>query len=160
MTYSYAELKGKIKVGMKVKADPVNYNPCAHLNTGAEGEITHVTEKYFSINNCSHSYNSSVFLTIIEEPVTWENLGTDPSREDFVQQKGYGKQKVLGRLNDMVFLSTQGRFDHVVTYPKTICEIKEDGGIIIQPEPEIPKPTREEILAKLSQEERDIIEGK
>lgn len=148
MTYSYADLKGRTDlIGRKVR-----------FFNGDKGTIKKIDSEGFLVDNWYCFFAGVGTLTIIEEPVTWENLGTDPSREDFVLY-GDVKRKVLGRLNNIVFLSQISKLDCIGNF-LTIIELKEKNYTIVQPEPETPKPTREEILAKLTQEERDIIEGK
>lgn len=164
MTYSYAELKGKIYTQEEALVTlKVGQNVCVFehgdLNRGFKGIISYVENGSIGIIGKTSAifYNKTNMYLLIEEPVTWENLGTDLSREDIVAKEEW-KFKVLGRLNGVVFLCDSNKGYTVMT--ALVDTLKKEDYTIVQPEPETPKPTREEILAKLTQEERDIIEGK
>lgn len=163
MSYSYAELKGKIYTQEEALVIlKVGQNVCVFehgdLDRGFKGIISYIENRSIGIIGKTSAifYNKTNMYLLIEEPVTWQNLGTDPSREDFVK-RGIEKSKVLCRLSDVVFLSDCDNYNAFEGI-HTVYELKhKDCYSIVQP---TPKPTREEILAKLTQEERDIIEGK
>lgn len=101
-TYSYAELKGRLKKGMRVSAVPGKSNMCDQLKDDGsnEGVITRVEEDYFYINGCFHSINPNYFLSVDLE-LTWETLAKGGSVFD---ENGI-EQKVIERLGEIVFLS-------------------------------------------------------
>ena len=111
MEYSYAELKGKIKVGDMVRAISGKNNPCSELrNDGSNTQkITEVNDGYFSINGCLHRYHQGVYLEIL--PKTMENVAFG----DIIVSKGGDKRKVLGRCDDVVFLSSSSDYGEADT---------------------------------------------
>lgn len=160
MIYSYAELKGKIKVGDTVRAVAGKPNSCGKLNDGGSNtaEITKVTDDLFYINDCFHFYYESSFLEILVEPadepseriVTWENLQKGDEILD-----GNGKSRtILARIEDLVSLSCYGS-DHHYNW----CSIQQlrDNGYKIKTD----KPKRKVTLAEIAEkfgEEVEIVE--
>lgn len=100
MIYSYADLKGKIKVGGTVKAVAGKRNPCKNLNNDGSNtaKITEVGENYFRINGCNHGYIDDGFLDLIRREITWETLRTGDEVEDID-----GVYTVLARIDDLLF---------------------------------------------------------
>lgn len=80
--YSYAELKGKIKVGDRVRAVVGKENGCGELgdrgsvglSNGIVGKITQVDDYSFSINNCGHGYHSGASLELLTEEKTLDTV--------------------------------------------------------------------------------------
>lgn len=80
--YSYAELKGKIKVGDKVRAVKGKENGCGELGdlmvAADDGEklgtITDVFSEYFRINQCVHAYSPGYFLELLTEEKTLDTV--------------------------------------------------------------------------------------
>ena len=80
--YSYAELKGKIKVGDRVRAVNGKPNACAELGdvmtlpNGSEKvcTITDVAEDRFWINNCGHGYLEDHVLELLTEEKTLDTV--------------------------------------------------------------------------------------
>ena len=81
--YSYAELKGKIKVGDRVRAVVGMLQGCEELggeifypvkDNSIVCTITEVGEIGFSINGCSHRYFEDVFLELLTEEKTLDTV--------------------------------------------------------------------------------------
>ena len=80
--YSYAELKGKIKVGDRVRSVVGKDNGCGKLgdveSTDVQNEkiceITAVSDNYFWINDCSHGYYTDFFLELLTEEKTLDTV--------------------------------------------------------------------------------------
>ncbi len=92
--YSYDQLKGKIKVGDRVRAARGRDNFCKELNEDGSNEqkITEVADEYFAINKCSHSYTlSNKFLELFVSEFSWDCLEAGM----VVVEKGGNKLKVL-----------------------------------------------------------------
>ncbi len=70
MIYSYADLRGKIKVGTVVRAVPGKPNECANLSDDGSNtqEITSISEDGFCIGGCGHSLtDTQYFLDIVSD---------------------------------------------------------------------------------------------
>lgn len=65
--YSYKELKGKIKVGDRVRAAEGKDNGCSLLECRKESRISEVEDDRFSINGCSHPYMAYWYLELLAE---------------------------------------------------------------------------------------------
>jgi len=76
MTYSYKELKGKIKVGDTVRAVEGKRNPCLKLSDNGINtkKITEVDDDGFWIDGCYHFYSEGGYLEIVDEETTWDNV--------------------------------------------------------------------------------------
>jgi len=111
MEYSYAELKGKIKVGDRVRAINGKSNPCEKLISDGSNtqKITEVNDEYFRINGCLHRYHGHNHLEIV--PKTMEHAAYG----DIIVTKGGDKRKVLGRCDDVVFLSSSSDYGEADT---------------------------------------------
>lgn len=80
--YSYAELKGKIKVGDRVRAVVGRENGCAEFgemlaiaNTNSKVcKITDIGADRFRINGCGHGYHEDVFLELLTEEKTLDTV--------------------------------------------------------------------------------------
>lgn len=73
--YSYAELKGKIKVGDRVRAAKGRNNICPYLDYNKQGVVSHVDSDGFVIaNGCVHSYGSISFLELLTEEKTLDTV--------------------------------------------------------------------------------------
>lgn len=74
--YSYAELKGKIKVGDRVRAVKGENNACIQLQDdgGNSKGITSVDVDGFSIDTCYHVYNEPCFLELLTEEKTLDTV--------------------------------------------------------------------------------------
>jgi len=107
MIYSYAELKGKIKVGDKVSAVKGKYNQCSELNSDGSNVaiVTLVNEDCFAINYCVHIYHKDAFLNLNPQndmqEKTWDNLANG----DMLVQEGDEPRKVLSIIDDLVAVS-------------------------------------------------------
>lgn len=102
MIYSYADLKGIIKVGDKVRAVPGKRNGCDELNSDGSNEqtITHVSEYNFHINRCVHWYgDDDIFLDLNPEPteITWDTLKVG----DWISN-GKTKREVMAVVGELV----------------------------------------------------------
>ena len=165
MIYSYAELKGKIKVGDKVRAVAGKYNRCGELiDIGSDTKvITKVDNDFFWINDCSHGYYASSFLEIVEEPaeeqteqpqervVTWENL----QKGDVIFDKDNNERTILARIEDIVSVSNPNEKTYHYTW-FSIEQLKQNG---YKPEPL--KPKRKVTLAEIAEkfgEEVEVVE--
>ena len=76
MIFSYADLKGKIKVGDRVRAVKGKFNPCNELEDDGSDEmiITFVSDNYFETESCIHSFDGDdVFLDRIDYKKTLED---------------------------------------------------------------------------------------
>ena len=135
MTYSYAELKGKIKVGDSVRAVKGKENGCNELNSDGSNvqKITYVDEDCFDINGCFHDYNRKAFLELLPSEITWETL----KKGDKVKDGEY-ERTVLARLEDICFLSSVIRSD-MYGLGETISDMQRMDYTIVQP------PKEEEI---------------
>ena len=80
--YSYAELKGKIKVGDRVRAVKGKENWCTCLRSSKPTgklawpicEVTRVEDYGFYINGCAHNYYSGSFLELLTEEKTLDTV--------------------------------------------------------------------------------------
>lgn len=94
--YSYAELKGKIKVGDRVRAVKGKENWCTCLRSSKPTgklawpicEVTRVENYGFYINGCAHNYYSGSFLELLTEEKTLDTVDVgdvvvDSSGEEF-----------------------------------------------------------------------------
>ncbi len=137
MTYSYAELKGKIKVGDSVRAVKGKENGCNELNSDGSNvqKITYVDEDCFDINGCFHDYNRKAFLELLPSEITWETLKKGDRMKD---GDGEDERTVLARLEDIVFLSFIDDSDGYGS-AYTISELQRRCYTIVQP------PKEEEI---------------
>lgn len=160
MIYSYAELKGKIKVGDTVRAVAGKNNQCNELNNDGSNTrvITKVNDEFFWINGCFHGYYADYFLEIVEEPtdepservVTWENL----QKGDVISDEN-NEQTILARIEDIVSVS----YSNEKTYHHhwySIEQLKQNG---YKPEPlkQKHKVTLAEIAEKFG-EEVEVVE--
>lgn len=68
--YTCAELKGRIKVGHKVKQVEGGYGSCYTLENGKTGTITKVNEAGFWIDDCAHAYSELFSLELLDEEKT------------------------------------------------------------------------------------------
>jgi hypothetical protein len=113
--YSYAELKGKIKVGDKVRAVNGKENGCQELgdveSTDVQNEkiceITAVNGGYFSINDCPHGYHSESFLELLTEEKTLDTVDVgdvvvseDGNERTILDKSPNGTVLFLSRIND------------------------------------------------------------
>lgn len=121
-TYNYIELKGIIKVGMKVKAVEGMNNDCNELIDGKIGTITQVDDDGFCINGCYHPYNEHCHLQIIEEEKTWDNL----CQGDILTHGG-NEYEVLGICGRAIFTSDFNNFSKADRYAYTKEELIKDG---------------------------------
>lgn len=173
MIYSYSQLKGKIKVGDKVRAVEGKYNPCAELeNDGSnEREITFVDHESFLIDGCYHSFvdnEEDCFLEIIEtnqptmtnerEEITWDTL----KEGDYVEETYGERRKVLGRVNSVIFLSrnsihSPNHWETTYHSGYHIEELKHANYTIVQPDKQPRKVTLAEIAEKFG-EEVEVVE--
>lgn len=149
--YSYAELKGKIKVGDKVRAVVGKTNACWNklLNDGSNTEkITHVDSRGFSINGCYHGYHSYYFLELLTEEKTLDTVDVG----DVVVDKRGEERTVLDTSKNgrVLFLS-------ILNYPTyystgyTRQELKDKGYTVKQstPAPEPKEMTLDEVSKAL-----------
>ena len=86
MIYKYSELKGKIKVGDKVKAVEGKGNACDELNDGGIGIITEINESSFRISGCKHWYSGEFYLEILEKTLDDLVEGDEVVREDSIRK--------------------------------------------------------------------------
>lgn len=160
MIYSYAELKGKIKVGDTVRAVAGLNNHCNKLkNDGSNTlKITRVDEDKFYINGCWHEYTAYGFLEIIDEPseepveriVTWENL----QKGDVIFDVNGNLRTILARIEDIVSLSYYDNSFHYDWY--SIQQLRDNGYKI-----KTDKPKRKVTLAEIAEkfgEEVEVVE--
>lgn len=165
MIYSYPELKGKIKVGDKVRAVKGKSSGCYKLNDDSEEEeITQVDSDGFWIDGCHHSFNNEInHLEIVEEEkerteITLENL----KKNDCIKDPQNNKYKIIERVGDLVFLSwpetefetcwdtTFGGINH-------IDELKHDGYKIVPPNQEPRKVTLAQVKERFGEDV--VVEG-
>lgn len=167
MIYSYPELKGKIKVGDKVRAAQEYFNPCAQLVSDGSNkqEITRITDDRFWINHCPHLFSaSSASLEIIEpnqptmnnerEEITWENLRAG----DKVVNDSYGHEHtILNIITGLYFVSFGGSENGGASF-FTLAGLKEDFTIV---QPDKIKQPRKVTLAEIAEkfgEEVEVVE--
>jgi hypothetical protein len=127
MIYKYSELKNRIKVGDKVRAAKGKYNPCSHLKDDGLNieEIMKVDDEGFSINGCRHDYGQDGYLDLNPSP-SWETL----KKGDFIERDGE-KRKVLGVLEDLVFVSRDDNFDKSDGYYYLKSELISNGWKVV-----------------------------
>ena len=135
MIYSYAELKGKIRVGDSVRAVPGKQNDCSQLNDDGSNvqKITYIAESCVDINGCRHLYSETAFLELFPSEITWETL----KKGDKVKTR-FDKRIVLSRVDDLCFLSKDSNSD-AYGFAMTISQLQLYGFTIVQP------PKEEEI---------------
>lgn len=105
--YSYAELKGKIKVGDKVRAAVGQVSWCDRLEDGVTGTVTGVGTISFEINGCTHSYADTSFLELLTEEKTLDTVDVG----DVVVDEDGGERTILdtGKSGKVVLLSLVGK---------------------------------------------------
>ena len=157
MIYSYNQLRGKIKVGDKVRAVQGYYNPCHTLDDSAERKITEVTDELFFIYGCPHDFNEdAIYLEIIEtnqptmnnehEEITWETLKAG----DYIKYKHGQICKILARIDDLIAVSYSSNHDDMNAWWSTNA-VKKDY-TIVQPTKQPRKVTLAEIAEKFGEE--------
>lgn len=117
MIYAFKDLKGKLKVGMKVKRVGPN-SICDELSRGGVCIITNVDDQNgsFWVNHCEHLMfgdSNSTSLEILDESpeeITWETLKVGDKVTQYVGAK---ECKVLAILGDIVALSYENNQDMV-----------------------------------------------
>ena len=154
--YSYAELKGKIKVGDRVRAVNGKPNACAELGdvmtlpNGSEKvcTITDVAEDRFWINNCGHGYLEDHVLELLTEEKTLDTVDVG----DVVVDKRDFECTILdtSKNGSVLFLSHPINATWVGIY-RTRQELKDDGYTVKQSTPvhEPKEMTLEEISKAL-----------
>jgi hypothetical protein len=128
MIYSYAELKGKIKVGDRVKAAVGFDNQCDNLLNGQEATITDIGISQFYIDGCSHRYDAQYSLELFGQEVTLDNL----RKGDVIERNG-SSRVVLATIEDLVFLSEVSDHDVASEY-FLVQELKSAGWKPVQTE--------------------------
>lgn len=113
--YSYAELKGKIKVGDKVRAVVGRENGCTEFgemlgiaNTNSKVcKITDIGTDRFRINGCEHGYQEDVFLELLMEEKTLDTVDVgdvvvseDGNERTILDKSPNGTVLFLSRIND------------------------------------------------------------
>jgi len=106
--YSYAELKGKIKVGDKVRAVKGKQNGCSELARSLDFDcrITTVHDSGFSINGCKHwYYENNFFLELLTEEKTLDTVDVG----DVVVDENGNERTILDKSPNgtVLFLSWQ-----------------------------------------------------
>lgn len=156
-SYSYAELKGKLKVGMKVSADQERFNCCGRLKHDGsnEVEITDVSDNNFHIDGCPHYFIEKSFLMVdLGEPKTLQDLKAG----DYIENQ-HGKRKILARIDDVVCISFYSDFADdgykIVDSWFTISEL-EEGGYKPVNEQQPKEYTRDEIAKALNIKVEDL----
>lgn len=133
MIYSYSELKGKIKVGDKVRTLDGHTDP--YRKWSKERTVTDVGGSYFTVDN--HEIYSFLFdscLDLLPREITWDTLKAG----DEVKDSNKVVNKVLGVVDQIVFLSSLSK-KQVYGYTCTKYELEDDGYTIVQPHTEEPK---------------------
>lgn len=146
MVYSYAQLKGKIRVGDEVRAVPGKSNACTQLEEDGSNtqKITKVTDELFWINGCWHRYFTDGYLDLLtEHPRTLGDL-----REGDQVKNKYGTGTVLFVLKPGLYLLSELDSPDAVGYFYTTKDLEDRGCTLVQPEPEVIEVTVSEISAK------------
>jgi hypothetical protein len=131
MIYSYAELKGRIKVGDKVRAVPGNKHGCVELSKGMIREITEVTDDHFCINDCWHEYDDDCYLDLLtDEPRTLDNL-----QEGDQVKNDIGVKTVLFVLKPGLYVMSFSDQPNKVDTIFTTKSLEYSGYTLVQPAP-------------------------
>lgn len=155
-TYSYAELKGRIKVGDRVRAAKDKTNVCGQLENDGSNEytITGAEERKFYINDCWHRYPSDSYLQLWIDQKTWQDLehGDLIDCSWGIQMPGAHIRKTIDVLQHSALVSETSMYG-VADKWHTFEEMEAKGWKIVQPK-EDPKVTEltvkqcEEMLKK------------
>jgi len=146
--YSFAELKGKIKAGDKVRGVNLHNN----LDTFATRTVTQVTGIGLETddgNRCLFTETFPIELWVPDAEKTWDTLQCG----DEVKGKDFKTRKVLGILGEIVFLSLGDHYDYAGGY-FTKESLKQEGFTIVQ-EGQVKKPlevTMEEVREKFGED--------
>ena len=145
--YSYAELKGKIKVGDKVRAVKGRNNVCPYLDCNKQGVVSHVDSDGFVIaNGCVHSYGSISFLELLTEEKTLDTVDVG----DVVVDKDGDERTVMDTSkNGTVLFLSQRDCPLYFHLPMTRQELKDKGFTVKQPTPAPKEMTLEEVSKAL-----------
>jgi len=149
--YSYAELKGKIKVGDKVRAVKGKTNPCSNmlLDDGSNtAKVTEVFDDGFYINDCCHAYAEGSFLELLTEEKTLDTVDVG----DVVVGKDGDERTVMDTSkNGTVLFLSQRDCPLYFHLPMIRQELKDKGFTVKQstPVPEPKETTLEEVSKTL-----------
>lgn len=152
--YSYAELKGKIKVGDRVRAVKGKENGCSELGdlmvAADDGEklgtITDVFSDRFRVNQCGHSYSPGYFLELLTEEKTLDTVDVG----DVVVDKDGDERTVMDTSkNGTVLFLSQRDCPLYFHLPMTRQELKDKGFTVKQPTPAPKEMTLEEVSKAL-----------
>lgn len=150
MIYSYDQLKGKIKVGDKVRAVPGKYNPCGQTRDDGSNtvKITRVGDDDFCIDGCAHQYSGGCWLEIVEHIPTWDTLTLGDKIESIHQQ-----YTVLVVIDDLVGYTDKS--NNVFWQTKTVLKGDPSPWKVVAPVVEKPTPrevTMADVVAKFGED--------
>lgn len=131
MIYKISALKGKLKVGDRVRGD---ISVCSKLENGAIGFITKIEHEYFYINDCWHPWSMTGQLEIIEEVINQNQNKFMDLKQKFASlflkepQKSFRKvsvtdgQDLLTQDGATIFLSWLLHSKHAEEFKKDVVD--------------------------------------